>query len=116
MLWRVGAFLCLYLTYHGNIPGGSKRFPPDPPAAVRYGYYALLASHIVLAAAVPFLAIATIGLGLADRRLRSHPAGVVDLSYLALCVHHRCHRLSPAVSDLPADEASAINWGVEGEV
>jgi putative membrane protein len=64
-------FLCSYLTYHGNIPGGSKRFPPDPPAAVRYGYYALLASHIVLAAAVPFLAIATIGLGLADRR-RAH--------------------------------------------
>ena len=61
-------FLCSYLTYHASIPGGSKRFPLDPPAAVRYGYYALLLSHIVLAAAVPFLAIATIWLGLADRR------------------------------------------------
>jgi len=64
-------FLCSYLTYHANIPGGSKRFPAYPPAAVRYVYYGLLASHIVLAAAVPFLAIATIWLGLTDRR-RAH--------------------------------------------
>jgi len=64
-------FLCSYLTYHAKIPGGSKRFPAYPPAAVRYVYYGLLASHIVLAAAVPFLAIATIWLGLTDRR-RAH--------------------------------------------
>jgi putative membrane protein len=64
-------FLCSYLTYHASIPGGSKRFPSYPPAAMRYSYYTLLASHIVLAAAVPFLAIATIWLGLADRR-RAH--------------------------------------------
>jgi uncharacterized membrane protein YozB (DUF420 family) len=64
-------FLSSYLTYHANIPGGSKRFPAYPPSAARYGYYALLASHIVLAALVPFLAIGTIWLGLADRR-RAH--------------------------------------------
>jgi putative membrane protein len=61
-------FLACYLTYHFNIPGGSKRFPTYPPDIVRYGYYGILASHVVLAAAVPFLAIATIWLGLADRR------------------------------------------------
>jgi putative membrane protein len=61
-------FLACYLTYHLNIPGGSKRFPAYPPAAVRQGYYAVLLTHVVLAAAVPFLASATIWLGLADRR------------------------------------------------
>jgi uncharacterized membrane protein YozB (DUF420 family) len=61
-------FLTCYLTYHFNIPGGSKRFPSYPPAVVRYAYRAILLTHIVLAAAVPFLAVATIWLGLADRR------------------------------------------------
>jgi putative membrane protein len=61
-------FLASYLTYHFNIPGGSKRFPSYPPDVVRYGYYGLLLTHVVLAAAVPFLAVATIWLGLADRR------------------------------------------------
>ena len=61
-------FLTSYLTYHFNIPGGSKRFPSYPPNAVRYGYYGLLLTHVVLAAAVPFLAVATIWLGLADWR------------------------------------------------
>jgi putative membrane protein len=61
-------FLICYLTYHFSIPGGSKKFPTYPPDAVRYAYYGLLLTHVVLAAAVPFLAIATIWLGLADRR------------------------------------------------
>jgi putative membrane protein len=61
-------FLASYLTYHFNIPGGSKRFPGYPPDWVRYGYYAILLTHVVLAAAVPFLAVASIWLGLVDRR------------------------------------------------
>jgi putative membrane protein len=65
------AFLACYLTYHFNIPGGSKRFPTYPPDIVRYGYYAILLTHVVLATAVPLLAVATIWLGLADRR-RAH--------------------------------------------
>jgi putative membrane protein len=67
-------FLASYLTYHFNIPGGSKRFPTDEavaPAAMRYVYYAILLTHVVLAAAVPFLAVATIWLGLANKR-RAH--------------------------------------------
>lgn len=61
-------FLACYLTYHFNIPGGSKKFPSYPPQLVRYTYYAILLTHVVLAAAVPFLAVATIWLGLADSR------------------------------------------------
>jgi uncharacterized membrane protein YozB (DUF420 family) len=64
-------FLASYLTYHYHLEGVSKRFPSYPPPAVRYFYYSILLTHIVLAAAVPFLAIATIWLGLADRR-RAH--------------------------------------------
>ena len=61
-------FLACYLTYHFNIPGGSKRSPSSPPDIIRYSYYGLLLSHVLLAATVPFLAIATIWLGLVDRR------------------------------------------------
>lgn len=62
-------FLVCYLTYHYY--AGSKQFPKDPevaPTAIRYFYYALLASHVLLAAAVPVLAVWTIYLGLKGRR------------------------------------------------
>lgn len=58
-------FLVSYLAYHVGI-GGSKSF--THPGPVRYVYFAILISHVVLAALVPFLAIATIALGLLDRR------------------------------------------------
>ena len=61
-------FLACYLTYHFNIPGGSKKFPDYPPDAIRLAYYAILLTHVVLAASVPLLAIGTIWLGMADRR------------------------------------------------
>jgi putative membrane protein len=64
-------FLASYLTYHLQLEGGSKRFPSYPPSAIRYTYYFVLFTHIPLAATVPFLAIATIYLGLADKR-RAH--------------------------------------------
>jgi putative membrane protein len=62
------AFLVCYLVYHALV--GSKRFPDYPPAAIRYTYPAILLTHVVLAAAVPFLAVATIYFGLRDRRQR----------------------------------------------
>ena len=62
------AFLACYLVYHAHV--GSKQFPAEAPTAVRYGYYLILVSHIVLAAAVPFLAAATIYFGLRDQRVR----------------------------------------------
>ncbi len=59
-------FLASYLVYHGF--AGSKKFPTDVAAVARYTYYFILLTHVVLAAAVPFLAVITIYLGLRDRR------------------------------------------------
>ena len=58
-------FLTCYLTYH---------FTPHKPVkfagmgAIWWAYSVILASHIILAATVPVLAIWTIVLGLKDRR------------------------------------------------
>lgn len=60
-------FLICYSIYHLN--AGSKSFPKEGyPGWIRTGYLILLASHVVLAAIVPWLAIITIYLGLRDRR------------------------------------------------
>ena len=62
-------FLVCYLTYHYY--AGSKPFPTDTnyaPLGVRYTYYGILLTHVILAALVPFLAIATIITGLRDNR------------------------------------------------
>jgi uncharacterized membrane protein YozB (DUF420 family) len=58
-------FLACYLAYHTMIVGSR---PFGGTGAVRYVYYSILLTHIVLAATVPFLAIRTIYLGLRDRR------------------------------------------------
>jgi putative membrane protein len=60
-------FLISYLTR--ILFEGTNRFPSYPPVWVRYSYYAILLSHVVLAALVPLLAIATIYYGLRDHRL-----------------------------------------------
>jgi uncharacterized membrane protein YozB (DUF420 family) len=56
-------FLGCYLVYHYHV--GSVRFAG--PSGVRMVYLVILASHVVLAAVVPILAVATIYLGLAKR-------------------------------------------------
>ena len=61
-------FLVSYLTYHFSLEGVSKPFPSYPPPAVRVFYYAILLTHVILAMTVPFLAIASIYLGFADKR------------------------------------------------
>ena len=53
-------FLGCYLVYHYYV--GSKKFPGT--GAVRIVYLAILVTHIILAAAVPFLASITIYRGL----------------------------------------------------
>jgi uncharacterized membrane protein YozB (DUF420 family) len=60
------AFLGCYVAYH--LQEFSKPFPRAefPQAAIVY--YIILATHIPLAALVPFLAITTIVLGFRDRR------------------------------------------------
>lgn len=57
-------FLTCYLIYHFQV--GSVRFTHRGPA--RFVYFTILISHVVLAALVPFLAVATIYTGLRDRR------------------------------------------------
>ena len=67
-------FLVCYLTYHVSLHAlyGQRGKPfTYPGEAVRSIYFAILISHVVLAAAVPFLASASIYYGLRDRR-QSH--------------------------------------------
>lgn len=52
-------FLVCYLWYHAQV--GSVRF--THPGVVRHVYLAILASHVLLAATVPFLAVRQIYLG-----------------------------------------------------
>jgi putative membrane protein len=59
-------FLACYLTYHYQ----ALHVKFTGPQTVRYVYYAILIPHVILAAAVPFLAVMTIYLGLTDQRAR----------------------------------------------
>lgn len=56
-------FLVCYLVYHAS--AGSVRF--QGTGAIRAVYLSILATHTVLAAAVPFLAVVTLRRGLAGR-------------------------------------------------
>jgi uncharacterized membrane protein YozB (DUF420 family) len=58
-------FLASYVVYHVRTEA-VRSFAG--PGGLRPVYYAMLASHVVLAACVPFLALRTIYLGLRDRR------------------------------------------------
>lgn len=58
------AFLICYLIYHAQV--GSVKF--TGPSPIRQMYLTMLVTHVVLATTVPFLAGATIYLGLKDRR------------------------------------------------
>jgi uncharacterized membrane protein YozB (DUF420 family) len=66
-------FLASYLAYHGSLRSlamSPRLFPVSVAPAIRYSYYGMLISHIVLAAAVPILACVTIWLGYRDQRVR----------------------------------------------
>lgn len=56
-------FLTSYVIYHANI--GSKPFPGRGP--IRLVYFTILITHVVLAAAVPPLALITLSRGLKAR-------------------------------------------------
>jgi uncharacterized membrane protein YozB (DUF420 family) len=59
-------FLVCYLIYHRI--SGHRGLPESVQGIARTGYLTMLFSHIALAALVPALALATIYLGLKDRR------------------------------------------------
>jgi uncharacterized membrane protein YozB (DUF420 family) len=65
-------FLVSYLTYHQllYVNEGIRGVPFTGPQPIRSFYYALLISHVLLAAAVPVLAIGTIYHGVKDNRLK----------------------------------------------
>lgn len=66
-------FLASYLTYHSSLRSLSvseRRLPATVAPAIRYSYYAMLISHITLAASVPVLACLTIWYGYRDQRQR----------------------------------------------
>jgi uncharacterized membrane protein YozB (DUF420 family) len=56
-------FLICYVIYHANV--GSKRFPGT--GLIRTVYFVILITHVVLAAAVPPLALITLNYGLKSR-------------------------------------------------
>ncbi len=65
------AFLVCYLTYHQLLHAttGQRGKPfENPLLPLRYVYYLVLITHVILAATVPLLAAITIVLGLRDRR------------------------------------------------
>ena len=64
-------FLGCYLTYHQLLhqtTGSHGRAFEHPNFAILWGYRLILITHVVLAATVPFLAVATIYFGLRDNR------------------------------------------------
>ncbi|HVA45913.1 MAG TPA: DUF420 domain-containing protein [Pirellulales bacterium] len=62
-------FLACYLTYHiGGRIAGRPPVPFTQPPPIKYVYFSILISHVLLAFTVPVLAIRTIWLGLKDRR------------------------------------------------
>jgi putative membrane protein len=66
-------FLASYVTYHTirQIETGAGHTKWEVPGALGWTYYGVLISHVILAAAVPFLAIASLWLGW-RRRDRLH--------------------------------------------
>lgn len=61
-------FLICYVSYHFVLKQEEARFAGS--GAIRYAYFAMLISHVLLAFTLPFLATATLWLGLTDRRAR----------------------------------------------
>jgi uncharacterized membrane protein YozB (DUF420 family) len=83
------AFLVSYLIYHAI--AGSVRF--THPGAIRYVYYAVLISHVILAFTVPLIALASAYLGLravgARLLLRRAGSSSTPAASLVFRVRHR---------------------------
>lgn len=77
-------FLVSYLTYHWS--AGSVRF--THPGIVKFVYLAILFTHVVLAAAVPFLAIASITYAILGNGF-GNSAGGPSESQLGYLARHR---------------------------
>ena len=100
------AFLTCYLVYHvGVMQGKSTPFTQTGP--VRYAYYTILISHIILAVTVPFLAAANIYLGLIDSRQRHRRLARwtfpiwLYVSITGVIIYLMLYHLYPTPADIP---------------
>lgn len=106
-------FLACYLTYHTTLSVAfgehGRPFPEYPPAGVRIFYFALLVSHVLLAATVPILALITIYHGLKDNRAKHRKVAKwtfpiwLYVSLTGVMVYFMLYHLYPPKADLPAD-------------
>jgi uncharacterized membrane protein YozB (DUF420 family) len=98
------AFLTSYLAYH-VWPVGAKATPFPGEGLMLVTYRVILVSHIILAAAVPFLAIRTIWLGFADRRRKHRRLGRVTfyiwlyVSVTGVLIYWMLYHLYPQPSE-----------------
>jgi uncharacterized membrane protein YozB (DUF420 family) len=106
------AFLVCYLIYHYHKLHVAFGGPP----AIRAVYLVILVSHVALAATVPFLATATIYLGLADRR-KSHRQLArwtlpiwLYVSVTGVVVYVMLYHLYPHSGEEPIIEKSVAVW------
>lgn len=105
------AFLVCYVIYH--LQAGHVAF--GGPPGVRTVYFAILISHIILAALVPVLALVTIYLGLKDRRVAHRRIARWTLpiwlyvSVTGVVIYIMLYHLypaSPGVSIMPEDRGA----------
>jgi uncharacterized membrane protein YozB (DUF420 family) len=81
------AFLVCYVWYHNNV--GHVAF--THPGAVRFAYYAILATHVPLAMTVPVLAVCQIYLGF--RALGCCPSAVHQAEQLTIAAGYRAKHI-----------------------
>jgi len=81
-------FLISYLTYHWL--EGSVKF--THPGTVRYAYLAILATHVALAATVPFLTITTIAFALKGLGFRGASKLPLEVRLRYLAKHRKLAR------------------------
>lgn len=96
-------FLTSYLIYHYHVP--SKPFPHVPVTGLRETYLAILLTHIVLAAAVPFLAVITLWRALVTRDFVKHKRIAritfpiwLYVSVTGVVIYVMLYHVAPAVS------------------
>ena len=112
-------FLTSYLIYHFGVLQGGHGASFSGQGAIRTVYWAILISHIILAAIVPFLAVITIWLGLSDRRAAHRRLARwtfpiwLYVSITGVVVYGMLYHLYPAASGEPTIKARAAAGNVE---
>ena len=77
-----------------------REFHESHPPWLRYTYFTILISHIILAMYVPIGALITIYHGLKDHRPHAFEVGQTDISNLVVCIGNRRRDLLDVVSDV----------------